>query len=937
MDWTGISQIYYNPAQEDPSNTFLAEAASTLRDYLQQMSGLTFSVVTTLPPAPAIYFDVDPVLLAANNDEAFQIVIDSAAGISITGKTAYAVRNGVFDLLETLGVRWFYGNEDWTIVPDILEPLADGTVTKQPDYIWRLFWAGGGANVDANNWLKRNRLYGQKWYRTGENYRYIYPASHYTANPDGFTHDPTLGSWQLNGYNSDVIAAAVSYVRNLVAMGPVMPSDLAMGGPWPGGRLEFGAIPITPNDGQLSSWQPMFTTDQEASDSNYNLMNEVLKDLATDYPDVHLTCYSYTATDVPPSIALDHPDKMIVFQVQDYGGSAMRDGLSAAGLKLGIYRYFNWLWSHDLPDYHRGVIQLLKDRYAQYGAQFFLMEGQPCFGCEGLTQWIMSKVFWDTNLDETALAEDFYKNAFGVASPTMAEYFNSWTTADYYTLFNYLSRAMALAAEDEPVLERIRQQMYFTYFYWKYNLIGLANLSQTELERLYWLLSKIQNLNLVTILSDRPAVASSLKSRFPDAYPDDAAVSALADPTHTKPTPEEADALFAEAANRPTPDDNFDDNELDLARWSKIHQLYSSGAEVNGRYEMYGALGANIAEGIVTASAYDLTRANISADISDFYNYRSYLLISPVKVTGSWVGNVQPQNGANDYIAIYKYLGYDGGHQVKHTIVESKVGGVVTQLANVPWAGDVSNLKISIENGVVSFYENDTLLYQGPYTLSTYQCYVHLYTQCRSGVYGSSTEPDYVDNFILKNGTPFFTLNIWVNGNGTTDPEPGSHALPPGTEELIQAIPDPGWYLDHWAGAYNGTDDRFNLTVDSDMDLVATFLPIDQPPPTVYYTVTVTAEPGGTTSPVPQQYTLAEGEKITVEAIPDEGYEFLHWEGDIINEEKLIEIQPTADMTVTAVFQQKAPTPPPTGSAKYVVSAVAILGVITAVLKGVRH
>ncbi len=221
------------------------------------------------------------------------------------------------------------------------------------------------------------------------------------------------------------------------------------------------------------------------------------------------------------------------------------------------------------------------------------------------------------------------------------------------------------------------------------------------------------------------------------------------------------------------------------------------------------------------------------------------------------------------------------------------------------------------------------------------------------------------------------TLN--VTGNGTTNPPPGVYALPVDPEVTVEAIPDPGWQLDHWevngvnsgyvnpiivtltedttitavfaeegyrlslesygqgsitpavpGGVYpNGTvvditatpaggghallqwvvdgvsvpadpqndpiPNPLSVTMDSDHTVIAVFSE-------VIGTLNVTGN--GTTNPPPGVYALPADPEVTVEAIPDPGWQFDHWEVDGVDVGSANPYSPTvaADFTLRAVF-----------------------------------
>ncbi len=68
--------------------------------------------------------------------------------------------------------------------------------------------------------------------------------------------------------------------------------------------------------------------------------------------------------------------------------------------------------------------------------------------------------------------------------------------------------------------------------------------------------------------------------------------------------------------------------------------------------------------------------------------------------------------------------------------------------------------------------------------------------------------------------------------------------------------------------------------------------------------LTIDASEGGTTHPEPGTYTYKEGTKVSVEALPDHGYQFREWTGDHEEMEKEITITMDGDKEITAVFEK---------------------------------
>ncbi len=66
-------------------------------------------------------------------------------------------------------------------------------------------------------------------------------------------------------------------------------------------------------------------------------------------------------------------------------------------------------------------------------------------------------------------------------------------------------------------------------------------------------------------------------------------------------------------------------------------------------------------------------------------------------------------------------------------------------------------------------------------------------------------------------------LTIAIEGEGSTEPEPGDHVFGDGREVAIEATPDEGWKFVGWTGDYEGTEEEITLTMDEDKEVTAHF------------------------------------------------------------------------------------------------------------------
>ena len=115
---------------------------------------------------------------------------------------------------------------------------------------------------------------------------------------------------------------------------------------------------------------------------------------------------------------------------------------------------------------------------------------------------------------------------------------------------------------------------------------------------------------------------------------------------------------------------------------------------------------------------------------------------------------------------------------------------------------------------------------------------------------------------------------------GTTVPEPGTHIYEDDEEVIAEAMPDEEWQFQGWEMEGSAVEcDTYNkicnFTIKEDSMLAAHFTEeeIDE-----YELDLGVYTNGGTTDPEPGTYIYEEGEKVTVEAIPDDGYKFQGWE-----------------------------------------------------------
>jgi hypothetical protein len=126
---------------------------------------------------------------------------------------------------------------------------------------------------------------------------------------------------------------------------------------------------------------------------------------------------------------------------------------------------------------------------------------------------------------------------------------------------------------------------------------------------------------------------------------------------------------------------------------------------------------------------------------------------------------------------------------------------------------------------------------------------------------------------------------------GSTDPAAGTQTYADGTSVTFTATADNGYAFQDWifstpdgANTVNDASITIPVTGGTTYTVQANFVPLQIPPNGVAVTnfataatVVVLSSAGGTTSPIPGTYALADAHSFDLRAIPESGWTFSHW------------------------------------------------------------
>jgi hypothetical protein len=186
----------------------------------------------------------------------------------------------------------------------------------------------------------------------------------------------------------------------------------------------------------------------------------------------------------------------------------------------------------------------------------------------------------------------------------------------------------------------------------------------------------------------------------------------------------------------PTFSDDFNDNNINTTFWTVKSGTGLSVTETNQRLELNHTSNLN-AFGLFTINTYDLTYTDIRVDMNNTDLTAMRLAIYNCSVTGT----TDPVD-----------KGYCLGYYINKNPSESRwqVGkrNITSNyiLASGTWAGPTGSLGIKINDGIISFYENDIQKYTESFNIPTYDHHVYLYSYTNADDIGM----DYFDNFTFS-------------------------------------------------------------------------------------------------------------------------------------------------------------------------------------------
>lgn len=134
----------------------------------------------------------------------------------------------------------------------------------------------------------------------------------------------------------------------------------------------------------------------------------------------------------------------------------------------------------------------------------------------------------------------------------------------------------------------------------------------------------------------------------------------------------------------------------------------------------------------------------------------------------------------------------------------------------------------------------------------------------------------------------------------------------------LEAIPPPGYYFTNWSGDLSNTNNPVIFMLDCNKSITANFSPI-------IHTLIIHVNGNGSSSPIAGKHSYPEGTMVSISAIPDKGWQFDGWTGDIRGPDITItQLTMDSDMTITANFSE---VKPPWWFAIIIIAGILVIGV----------
>ncbi len=461
------------------ATTEVRTAATGLQTYVKKISGALLPLVEDDRDINGTMVLVGPTRITSRAGvdlgrlKPGGFVVKTVGGsLVVIGKDDEGTQFAVSELLEVLGVRWYWPGELGEVVPRMTMIIVDPLdIAQSPDFAWRdrgpggALWGAVGGPTDMDGralllgitpehqaevklWEKRNKWGGLKIYG-GHCLGEVFPPQKYAkTHPEyyalvngkravpGEDYDYKHGG-QVCTSNPEVVQAAVAWTRNFFNQHP-----------------DFDGVHMTVNDSggfcecdkcrALDSNSIVARPGIEAeemsraakrtviTDRIFTYINQIAEEVEKTHPGKLVFSMAYSRYITPPQRIRLHPNVVPQYCLWSAYKHASPDfknqhreisaGWAKAARRKGIYEYdINGSW----PGLHRLVMSHIAESIKHLhslGYDLYQTQSGDEFAINGMNYYVTGKLLWNVKLDEEQILEDFYQKAFGPSGPAVRRF-----------------------------------------------------------------------------------------------------------------------------------------------------------------------------------------------------------------------------------------------------------------------------------------------------------------------------------------------------------------------------------------------------------------------------------------------------------------------------------------------------------------------------------
>jgi uncharacterized repeat protein (TIGR02543 family) len=162
--------------------------------------------------------------------------------------------------------------------------------------------------------------------------------------------------------------------------------------------------------------------------------------------------------------------------------------------------------------------------------------------------------------------------------------------------------------------------------------------------------------------------------------------------------------------------------------------------------------------------------------------------------------------------------------------------------------------------------------------------------------WNSITEVDIYGTTGIGTGAPQYTLSTVAIGSGSIGLNPSGGTYDSSTVVTVTAIADSGYVFDGWSGDRSGSTNPLLVTMDSSINITATFIP--------EYTLSTSVVGLGSLGLNPTGGVYDSATVVIVTATADSGYVFDSWSGDRSGNTNPLSLTMDSNINITATFTE---------------------------------